>query len=72
MLSPAARILAAADTYRAMTEPRPHRAPLSADQAAEEVRGEVRASRLDADAANAVLAEAGHQVRAAVATDQPV
>jgi len=55
-----------------MTEPRPHRAPLSADQAAEEVRGEVRASRLDADAANAVLAEAGHQVRAAVATDQPV
>jgi HD-GYP domain-containing protein (c-di-GMP phosphodiesterase class II) len=61
-LSPAARILAAADAYHAMTEPRPHRLALSAEQAAEEVRREVRAGRLDGDAVHAVLAEAGHHV----------
>jgi HD-GYP domain-containing protein (c-di-GMP phosphodiesterase class II) len=33
-LSLAARILAAADAYQAMTEPRPHRLALSPEQAA--------------------------------------
>jgi HD-GYP domain-containing protein (c-di-GMP phosphodiesterase class II) len=61
-LSPAARILAAADAYHAMTEPRPHRPALSDEEAAEELRREVRAGRLDGDAVHAVLAEAGHRV----------
>jgi HD-GYP domain-containing protein (c-di-GMP phosphodiesterase class II) len=61
-LSPAARILAAADAYQAMTEPRPHRHALSPKNVAEEVRREVRLGRLDGDAVQAVLAEAGHSV----------
>jgi HD-GYP domain-containing protein (c-di-GMP phosphodiesterase class II) len=61
-LSPAARILAGADAYQAMTEPRPHRQALSAEQAAAEVRREVRTGRLDGDAVDAVLAEAGHHI----------
>jgi HD-GYP domain-containing protein (c-di-GMP phosphodiesterase class II) len=61
-LSSAVRILAAADCYHAMTEPRPHRIALAADQAAQELRREVRSGHLDGDAVNAVLAEAGHQV----------
>jgi HD-GYP domain-containing protein (c-di-GMP phosphodiesterase class II) len=61
-LSPAARILAAADAYQAMIEARPHRLALTPERAAEEVRREVRAGRLDGDAAQAVLAEAGHHV----------
>ena len=40
MLAAPARLLAAADAYHAMTEPRPHRAPLSPEQAAETL-GEV-------------------------------
>jgi HD-GYP domain-containing protein (c-di-GMP phosphodiesterase class II) len=61
-LSPAARILAAADAYHAMTEERPHRPALAPEQAAEELRREVRTGRLDGDAVQAVLAEAGHRV----------
>jgi DNA-binding NarL/FixJ family response regulator len=61
-LSPAARILAAADAYQAMTEARPHRLALSPEKAAEELRREVRSGRLDGDAVAAVLAEAGHHV----------
>lgn len=61
MLPPAARILAAADVYQALTEPRPHREARSADEAAEELRREVRAGRLDGEASNAVLAAAGHR-----------
>jgi len=63
MLSPAARILAAADTYSALTEPRPHRAAFAPDQAAEELHREVQVGRLDGEAAGAVLAAAGHRVR---------
>ena len=33
-LTPPDRLLAAADVYHAMTEPRPHRPPLDPDQAA--------------------------------------
>src|SRR5579884_2841227 len=59
-LTPAAKILAAADSYQAMTETRPHRPALSADAAAATLQREVREGRLDPDAANAVLASAGH------------
>ncbi len=59
-LSPSARILAAADAYHAMTEARPYRPALGADDAAAELRGEVRAGRLDSDAAGDVLTAAGH------------
>jgi HD-GYP domain-containing protein (c-di-GMP phosphodiesterase class II) len=62
-LSPEARILAAADAYQAMTEPRPHRGARSADDAARELRRDVAAGRLDADAVDAVLGAAGHRVR---------
>ncbi|MBE7555464.1 MAG: HD domain-containing protein [Anaerolineales bacterium] len=65
MLSPAARILAAADVYHALTEPRPHRLAFSVEAAAEEIRREVRAGRLDSEAVNCVLAAAGHRVQAA-------
>jgi HD-GYP domain-containing protein (c-di-GMP phosphodiesterase class II) len=58
-LAPAARILAAADVLHAMTEPRPHRPGLSLDAAADALRAEVRAGRLDGDAVEAVLAAAG-------------
>ncbi len=63
MLSPAARILAAADVYHAMIEPRPHRPARTPEAAAEELRREVRAGRLDGEAASGVLAAAGHRVR---------
>ena len=63
LLSPAVRLLAAADVYRALTEPRPHRPARSADAAAAELRREVRAGRLDGDAAESVLAAAGHRAR---------
>lgn len=59
-LSPAARTLAAADVYQAMTEPRPHRDARSAAESAAHVRAEVRAGRLDGDAVEAVLHAAGH------------
>jgi len=63
LLGPAARALAAADAYRAMSEPRPHRPPLSQQQAAAELRAEVHAGRLDPDAVEAVLAAAGATAR---------
>src|SRR5207248_9884408 len=46
-----------------LTEPRPHRPAFAPDQAAEELLTDVEAGHLDADAANAVLAAAGHRVR---------
>ena len=61
-ISMAARVLGAADAYQAMREPRPHREPLTADQAATELRREVKAGRLDGDAVEAVLGAAGHRV----------
>lgn len=62
-LAPSARLLAAADSYHAMTEPRPHRPALRDSQAADELRAEVRAGRLDGQAVDAVLAAAGHRIR---------
>jgi HD-GYP domain-containing protein (c-di-GMP phosphodiesterase class II) len=61
-ISRPARILGAADAYQAMSEPRPQRPPLSPEQAAAELRAEVRAGRADADAVEAVLGAAGHRV----------
>jgi HD-GYP domain-containing protein (c-di-GMP phosphodiesterase class II) len=58
-LTPAARVLAAADAYHAMTEPRPHREALSEEEAAETLSRETSAGRLDADAVAAVLEAAG-------------
>ncbi len=63
-LSRSDRILAAADAYHAMTEPRPYRSQLSPTTAAAELRAEVRAGRLDDDTVNAVLAAAGHRAPA--------
>ena len=60
-LSQPARIIAAADAYHAMTEGRPHRAALTRDAAADELRSDVRAGKLDGEAVNAVLSEAGHR-----------
>jgi HD-GYP domain-containing protein (c-di-GMP phosphodiesterase class II) len=57
----AARLLAAADTYRAMCEPRPYRDRIPPEQAAEELAGEARAGRLDADAVTAVIGAAGQR-----------
>jgi DNA-binding CsgD family transcriptional regulator len=57
-----ARILGAVDAYRSMCEPRPHRPPLSAEQAAAELQSDARAGKLDAEAVAAVLAAAGHPV----------
>lgn len=56
-----ARILAAADAYHAMTEPRPHRPALSDTVAAAELRQDAVAGRLHTDAVNAVLEAAGHR-----------
>ena len=55
-------MLAAADAYHAMTEPRPHREALSPDRAAEALGNEAKAGRLDADAVAAVLEVAGQRV----------
>jgi len=63
-LTPSDRLLAAADVYHAMTEPRPHRPALDAVAAARELRAEVRAGRLDGAAASAVLGAAGHRAAA--------
>jgi DNA-binding NarL/FixJ family response regulator len=45
-----------------MREPRPHRPERGADDAAAQLRGEVRAGRLDGEAVEAVLGAAGHRV----------
>ena len=58
------RILAVADAYHAMCQPRPYREPLSPAQAAGEIRADVAAGRLDPAAAQAVLEVAGHGGRA--------
>jgi HD-GYP domain-containing protein (c-di-GMP phosphodiesterase class II) len=62
-ITPAGRILGAADTYHAITEARPHRAARDAEQAAEELRKGVREALFDSDAVDAVLRAAGHPVK---------
>jgi HD-GYP domain-containing protein (c-di-GMP phosphodiesterase class II) len=63
-LTPQDRLLAAADAYHAMSEPRPHRTPVDPGQASRDLRAEVIAGRLDGEAADAVLAAAGHRAPA--------
>lgn len=58
-LSVPARLLAAADAFHAMTEPRPHRPALAPSDAADTLAAEARAARLDADAVRAVISAAG-------------
>jgi HD-GYP domain-containing protein (c-di-GMP phosphodiesterase class II) len=54
-----ARVLAAADAYQAMTEPRPYREPLRPEEAANELARDASAGRLDPDAVVAVIEAAG-------------
>jgi HD-GYP domain-containing protein (c-di-GMP phosphodiesterase class II) len=61
-ISRAARILGAADAYQAMCEPRPYRPARSGEEAGRELRADVTAGRLDAEAVEAVLGAAGHRV----------
>lgn len=56
-----ARVLAAADAYHAMIEPRPHRGALGGDEAAETLADEATAGRLDAQAVAAVIEAAGQR-----------
>jgi DNA-binding CsgD family transcriptional regulator len=58
-IGPAARLLAAADTFRTKTEPRPHRDALSIEAAAELLGREAEAGRLDPDSVSAVVSAAG-------------
>jgi HD-GYP domain-containing protein (c-di-GMP phosphodiesterase class II) len=60
-LSPAMRLLAAADAYQAMTQPRPHRPALLPSAAAVQLRDDVRSGRQDGAAVEAVLVSAGHR-----------
>ncbi len=54
-----ARILAAADAYQAMTQPRPYRPALTVGQAAAALGEQARRGRLAPDAVSAVLGAAG-------------
>jgi HD-GYP domain-containing protein (c-di-GMP phosphodiesterase class II) len=62
MLSGPARIVAAADCYRALTQPRPHRRAWAPGRAAEVLVEATAAGSLDPDAVGAVLAAAGQPV----------
>jgi HD-GYP domain-containing protein (c-di-GMP phosphodiesterase class II) len=59
-----ARILAAADTYQAMTSIRPYRAAVDPPAAARTMEQEVAQGKLDGQAVAAVLAAAGHARKA--------
>ncbi|MQA99748.1 MAG: HD domain-containing protein [Actinobacteria bacterium] len=61
-LSLPARLIAAADAYHAMTEPRPHRESRTPAQAADELAREASAGRFDPDAVTAVVERAGQPV----------
>ena len=56
----AAQILAAADAYHTRIEPRPHRAALTMDAAADDLRGEARLGKFDPEVVEAVLMAGGH------------
>jgi HD-GYP domain-containing protein (c-di-GMP phosphodiesterase class II) len=59
-LPPAARLLAAANCYQALTEARAFRDAFTPEAAADQLRQEARNGRLDGDAIKVVLAAAGH------------
>lgn len=58
-IPPAARILAAADVYQALTEPRTYRPAFAPEAAVKQIEGEVASGRLDREAAEAVCRAAG-------------
>ncbi len=60
-LSLQATVLAAADAYQAMTQPRPHRPALAPEQAEHCLLDDASSGLRDADAVDAVLAAAGHE-----------
>jgi HD-GYP domain-containing protein (c-di-GMP phosphodiesterase class II)/DNA-binding CsgD family transcriptional regulator len=62
-ISTAARVLAAADVFQALTQTRPHRAAFAPEQAAKEVETMVAAGTLDPEAARAVCESAGIALR---------
>ena len=64
MLSSPARVLAAADAYSAMRQPRPYRGRLTEAEAARSSRRTPADGRLDPVATDAVLAAAGHRAAA--------
>ncbi len=53
------RVLAVADAFQAMRQPRPHRAALTEDEAEQQLLDDVGRGWLDAEAVNAVLAVVG-------------
>jgi HD-GYP domain-containing protein (c-di-GMP phosphodiesterase class II) len=59
-VSPGARVLAAADAFKAMTSDRPWRPKLTPDEAAKKLAANVKEGKLGHDAVDAVLAAAGH------------
>jgi HD-GYP domain-containing protein (c-di-GMP phosphodiesterase class II) len=59
-LSLSSRVLAVADAYQSKLEPRSYRPPLSAVDAATDMRAMVQAGKLDGDVVQAVLEVAGH------------
>ncbi|WP_186294022.1 HD domain-containing phosphohydrolase [Bradyrhizobium guangdongense] len=58
----AAKILAVAEAYQSMIEPRSYRAAMSPAAAAQALQQAVRAGKMDGDAVRSVLAAAGHAV----------
>jgi len=60
MIPTAARLLAAADAYQAMTQQRPHRPALTPGAAADRLTSEAAQGRLDPETVGAVLEAAGH------------
>jgi HD-GYP domain-containing protein (c-di-GMP phosphodiesterase class II) len=64
-IPPGARVLAAADAYQAMTQPRAYREALDPARAARELESMASSGRLDRDAVISVLTAAGHTVRPA-------
>ena len=63
MLSLPARILAAADVYRALTEHRPHRSAMTESAAASELQRAAARGAIDRQAARAVCEAAGHRIK---------
>jgi DNA-binding NarL/FixJ family response regulator len=62
-LSSVARLLAAADVWCAMTEPRAYRPARTGSDAARELREQADAGKLGGEAVDAVLAAVGERVR---------
>lgn len=62
-ITPAGRLIGAADVYCAMLQNRPHRVARQPEDAARELRAMVANGQLDGRATDAVLRAAGHRVR---------